>query len=38
MPKKHDPKKREKERKRGVTMFQKKERERDDTREREPMP
>ena len=35
MPKKHDPKKREKERKRGVTMCQKKRRrERDDTRER----
>ena len=32
MPKKHDPKKREKE-KRGVTMSQKK-RERDDSRER----
>ena len=34
MPKKRDPKKREKERKRGVTMSQKKRRERDDTRDR----
>ena len=32
MPKKHDPKKRERERKRGVTMSEKKQR--DDTRER----